>query len=135
MRGSSVTSSTTVAYPRRAFAFFDAIAAATSALYSGLIGFIGGVAFEDDRIRDLLLGLGIAVTITVSVEARIAGVATASCPAQRWVPMRTPVSPLAFDAEERPDAPVLTYWRSQADSQAATAELTNGLVGSPARSL
>ncbi|WP_232662169.1 DedA family protein [Pseudonocardia sp. TRM90224] len=57
-----------VAYPRRSFAFFDAIAATSWAVYSGLIGFIGGAAFENDPIKGLLLGVGIAVTITVIVE-------------------------------------------------------------------
>ncbi|MCP2321623.1 membrane protein DedA with SNARE-associated domain [Hamadaea flava] len=57
------------AYPRRRFALFDAIAAVSWALYSGLIGYLGGRAFEDDPLRGLLLGLGIAVSITVAVEA------------------------------------------------------------------
>lgn len=57
------------AYPRRKFAMFDAIAASSWALYSGLIGYLGGRAFEDDPLHGLLLGLGIAVSITVAVEA------------------------------------------------------------------
>ncbi|GAA2802655.1 DedA family protein [Nonomuraea dietziae] len=57
-----------VRYPRRSFAFFDAIAAGSWAVYSALIGFFGGMAFENDPIRGLLLGLGIAVSITVLVE-------------------------------------------------------------------
>lgn len=58
-----------VRYPRRPFAFFDAIAAASWALYSALIGFFGGMAFEQDPIKGLLLGLGVAVSITFLVEA------------------------------------------------------------------
>ncbi|WP_326636876.1 DedA family protein [Streptosporangium sp. NBC_01755] len=58
-----------VAYPRRSFALFDAVAALSWALYSGLIGYVGGVAFENDPFKGLLLGLGIAVTITAVVEA------------------------------------------------------------------
>ncbi|MBG0812849.1 DedA family protein [Planomonospora sp. ID82291] len=58
-----------VAYPRRSFALFDAVAAVSWAVYSGLIGYVGGAAFEHDPLRGLLLGLGIAVTITVVVEA------------------------------------------------------------------
>ncbi|MDP9860986.1 MULTISPECIES: DedA family protein [Streptosporangium] len=58
-----------VAYPRRSFALFDAVAAVSWAVYSGLIGYVGGAAFENDPVKGLLLGLGIAVTITVVVEA------------------------------------------------------------------
>ncbi|GAA3039051.1 DedA family protein [Streptosporangium longisporum] len=57
-----------VAYPRRSFALFDAVAAVSWAVYSGLIGYVGGAAFENDPIKGLLLGLGIAVTVTVVVE-------------------------------------------------------------------
>lgn len=57
-----------VAYPRRSFALFDAVAAASWAVYSGLIGYVGGAAFEHDPIKGLLLGLGIALSITVAVE-------------------------------------------------------------------
>ncbi|MEU7003144.1 DedA family protein [Nonomuraea sp. NPDC046570] len=57
-----------VGYPRRSFAFFDAIAAGSWAVYSALIGFFGGMAFENDPIKGLLLGLGIALSITAVVE-------------------------------------------------------------------
>ncbi|MGJ6967488.1 DedA family protein [Streptosporangium sp. G11] len=57
-----------VAYPRRSFALFDAVAAVSWAVYSGLIGYVGGAAFENDPIKGLLLGLGIALTITAVVE-------------------------------------------------------------------
>ncbi|HEX4816332.1 MAG TPA: DedA family protein [Nonomuraea sp.] len=57
-----------VRHPLRSFTFFDTIAAISWALYSALIGFYGGMAFENDPIKGLLLGLGIAVTITVIVE-------------------------------------------------------------------
>lgn len=57
-----------VRHPLRSFTFFDAIAAGSWGLYSGLIGFFGGMAFENDPIKGLLLGLGIAVSITVVVE-------------------------------------------------------------------
>ncbi|WP_308282641.1 DedA family protein [Pseudonocardia nigra] len=58
----------TVGYPLRKFSFFAAIAATSWAIYSGLIGYFGGMAFENDPIRGLLLGLGIAVGVTVVVE-------------------------------------------------------------------
>ncbi|MFI6500787.1 DedA family protein [Nonomuraea typhae] len=57
-----------VRYPLRSFTFFDAIAAASWAIYSAVIGYFGGMAFENDPIMGLLLGLGIAVTITGVVE-------------------------------------------------------------------
>ncbi|GAB2963844.1 DedA family protein [Nonomuraea fastidiosa] len=57
-----------VRHPLRSFSFFDAIAAGSWGLYSGLIGYFGGMAFEKDPIKGLLLGLGIAVSITVVVE-------------------------------------------------------------------
>ncbi|MEV4326600.1 DedA family protein [Microbispora rosea] len=57
-----------VRYPLRSFTFFDAIAAGSWAVYSGLIGFFGGMAFENDPIKGLLLGLGIVLSITVVVE-------------------------------------------------------------------
>jgi membrane-associated protein len=57
-----------VAYPRRRFAVFDAIAALTWAGYSTSVGYLGGRAFEDDRLKSLLLGLGIAGAITVLAE-------------------------------------------------------------------
>jgi membrane-associated protein len=58
-----------VRHPLRSFTFYDAIAASSWAVYSCLIGFFGGMAFEDDPIKGLLLGLGIAVSITGLVEA------------------------------------------------------------------
>ncbi|WP_433253564.1 DedA family protein [Streptosporangium sp. CA-135522] len=58
-----------VAYPRRPFALFDAVAASSWAIYSSLIGYVGGAAFENDPVKGLLLGLGIALSITVAVEA------------------------------------------------------------------
>ncbi|MFI6601957.1 DedA family protein [Nonomuraea sp. NPDC050536] len=57
-----------VRHPLRSFSFFDAIAASSWAVYSGLIGFFGGMAFENDPIKGLLLGLGIALSITGAVE-------------------------------------------------------------------
>ncbi|MDP9845963.1 DedA family protein [Streptosporangium lutulentum] len=57
-----------VAYPRRSFALFDAVAAVSWAVYSGAIGYVGGAAFENDPFKGLLLGLGIALTVTAIVE-------------------------------------------------------------------
>jgi len=57
-----------VRHPLRSFTFFDAIAAGSWAVYSGLIGFFGGMAFENDPIKGLLLGLGIVLSITAVAE-------------------------------------------------------------------
>ncbi|MGY0007114.1 DedA family protein [Micromonospora sp. I033] len=56
-------------FPRRRFLAFDALAAASWGLYSALVGYLGGLAFERDPVRGLLLGLGLALTLTVVVEA------------------------------------------------------------------
>lgn len=58
-----------VRHPLRSFTFFDAIAASSWGVYSGLIGFFGGMAFENDPIKGLLLGLAIALSVTGVVEA------------------------------------------------------------------
>ena len=55
-------------YPLRKFSVFDAIAALSWGVYSGLIGYLGGAAFEHDPIKGLLLGLAIAFAITAIVE-------------------------------------------------------------------
>ncbi len=57
-----------VGYPRRRFAFFDAIAAISWGCYAAMIGYVGGAAFENDPIRGLLLGFAIAIGVTVVVE-------------------------------------------------------------------
>ncbi|MFF4891506.1 DedA family protein [Micromonospora chersina] len=56
-------------FPRRRFLAFDALAAASWGSYSALVGYLGGLAFERDPVRGLLLGLGLALTLTVIVEA------------------------------------------------------------------
>ncbi|NED98384.1 DedA family protein [Phytoactinopolyspora alkaliphila] len=58
----------TVHYPLRKFSLFDLFAGLSWGAYSGLIGYFGGKAFEEDPLRGLLLGLGIALGITVLVE-------------------------------------------------------------------
>jgi membrane-associated protein len=57
-----------VRYPLRSFSFFDGIAAGSWAAYSALIGYVGGAAFEDDPIKGLALGLGLALAVTGAVE-------------------------------------------------------------------
>ncbi|MGW4791225.1 DedA family protein [Nonomuraea sp. NPDC004297] len=57
-----------VRHPLRSFTFFDSIAAGSWAIYSTMIGYFGGMAFENDPFKGLLLGLGIALSITAVVE-------------------------------------------------------------------
>jgi membrane protein DedA with SNARE-associated domain len=57
-----------VAYRWRRFAAFGAVAAMTWATYSALVGYLGGVAFERDPLKGLLLGLGLAAAVTAAVE-------------------------------------------------------------------
>lgn len=58
----------TVRYRASRFTPFAALAAVTWAVYGGVIGYVGGVAFEADPLRGLLFGLGLAATVTVVVE-------------------------------------------------------------------
>lgn len=57
-----------VGYPLRKFVAYDALAATSWAVYSALIGYFGGMAFENDPLRGLLLGLGLALSITAIAE-------------------------------------------------------------------
>jgi membrane-associated protein len=62
-----------VGFPRARFAAFDAVAV-TWAIYSALIGYLGGETFEGDPLRGLLFGLTLAASVTVMVEiVRYAG--------------------------------------------------------------
>ena len=58
----------TVGYPLRSFTLFDAVAAFSWALYSAAIGYIGGHAFEEDPIKGLALGLGLALLLAGMIE-------------------------------------------------------------------
>ena len=52
----------------RTFSAYDAIAAASWAIYSGLVGYVGGAAFEDDPLKGVILGLGLAITVAGAIE-------------------------------------------------------------------
>jgi membrane protein DedA with SNARE-associated domain len=82
-----------VGYPLRRFAGFAALAAASWGLYGTLVGLIGGAAFEDQPLKGVALGLGLALSVTAVVEVlrfvlRRRARATASAPP---VPERVPV--------------------------------------------
>jgi membrane-associated protein len=58
----------TTGYPLRTFTFFDAVAAGTWGVYSSLVGYVGGLAFEREPLKGVALGLGLAIGITAVVE-------------------------------------------------------------------
>ncbi|WP_410810464.1 DedA family protein [Micromonospora sp. 067-2] len=55
-------------YPRRPFLLYDGIATITWALYCGLLGYFGGLAFERDPVRGVLAGVGLSVIVTLGIE-------------------------------------------------------------------
>ncbi|MDG4760985.1 DedA family protein [Micromonospora sp. WMMD710] len=57
-----------VRYPRRAFLLYDSIAAVTWALYCGLLGYFGGLAFERDPVKGVLVGVGLSLVVTFGLE-------------------------------------------------------------------
>jgi membrane-associated protein len=57
-----------VGYPLRRFSSFDAVGAVTWGIYCTMIGYLGGKAFEDDPLAGLLVGFGVALTITTVTE-------------------------------------------------------------------
>lgn len=56
-------------YPLRIFAAFDALAAASWATYSGLIGFWAGGFFKGNHVLAVAVGIGVSVGISVIVES------------------------------------------------------------------
>ncbi len=57
-----------VRYPLRKFSFFAGIAAVSWGLYCALVGYIGGKAFEDNPLKGVVLGIGLALAVTLIVE-------------------------------------------------------------------
>jgi membrane protein DedA with SNARE-associated domain len=57
-----------VRHPLRSFSAFDALAAVSWATYSGLVGYVGGAAFEHDPLKGVALGLGLALAIAAAGE-------------------------------------------------------------------
>jgi len=57
-----------VRYPLRSFSFFAGLAALIWGLYCSLVGYLGGKAFEDNPIKGVILGIGLALTVTLIVE-------------------------------------------------------------------
>jgi membrane-associated protein len=57
-----------VRHPLASFSFFVGIAAASWATYATLVGYIGGAAFEDEPVKGVLLGLGLALSVAGAIE-------------------------------------------------------------------
>ncbi|MEV0291314.1 MULTISPECIES: DedA family protein [unclassified Kribbella] len=57
-----------VRYPLRKFSLFAGIAAASWGVYCALVGYIGGKAFEDNPLKGVILGIGLALAVTLIVE-------------------------------------------------------------------
>ncbi|PRY23902.1 DedA family protein [Pseudosporangium ferrugineum] len=67
-RTAVVAASGATGYPLARFSLFAGVAAVLWATCSGLIGFVGGAAFEANPALGLALGLGLAVSITALGE-------------------------------------------------------------------
>ncbi|RZU72623.1 membrane protein DedA with SNARE-associated domain [Micromonospora kangleipakensis] len=57
-----------VRYPLRSFVLYDALACGSWAVYCGLLGYFGGLAFARDPVRGLLVGIGLSIAVTGLVE-------------------------------------------------------------------
>ncbi|NES14438.1 MULTISPECIES: DedA family protein [Micromonospora] len=53
-----------VRYPVRCFLMYDALACGTWAIYCGLLGWFGGLAFTDHPVQGLLAGIGLSLLVT-----------------------------------------------------------------------
>ena len=56
-----------VRYPLRSFSFFAGLAAISWGVYCSLVGYIGGKAVEDNPLKGVILGIGLALTVTLIV--------------------------------------------------------------------
>ena len=57
-----------VHHPLSSFSLFVGIAAASWATYAALVGYLGGAAFEDEPLKGVLLGLGLALGVAAAIE-------------------------------------------------------------------
>ena len=57
-----------VRYPLRTFSPYAGLAAVSWGLYCTLVGYIGGKAFEDNPLKGVILGIGLALAVTLVVE-------------------------------------------------------------------
>jgi membrane-associated protein len=68
-RTASTFAAGTLEMPYRRFASADAAAALLWALYSSMLGYIGGASFRDSVWKPLAMSLGIAAAVALAVEA------------------------------------------------------------------
>ncbi|MDN5688024.1 MAG: VTT domain-containing protein [Brachybacterium sp.] len=68
-RTATTVASGVIGYPRRRFVLFAAIAAAAWALYYVGIGMLGGLAFRDQPLIGVALGIGMALAVGGTIEA------------------------------------------------------------------
>ncbi|MFI0487430.1 DedA family protein [Actinomadura sp. 9N215] len=57
-----------VGFRLRSFSLFAGVAAVSWGLYGGLLGYVGGHAFEDDPLKGVAVGIGLALSMTAVVE-------------------------------------------------------------------
>ncbi|MEU8801923.1 VTT domain-containing protein [Spirillospora sp. NPDC048819] len=57
-----------VGFRLRSFSLFAAVAAVSWGLYGALLGYVGGVAFEHDPVKGVVVGIGLALSVTAVVE-------------------------------------------------------------------
>jgi membrane-associated protein len=57
-----------VGYRLRSFTGYTALAAVAWGIYCALVGYLGGKAFEDNPLKGVALGIGLALAVTVVVE-------------------------------------------------------------------
>ncbi len=67
-RTAVTTTAGAVRFPLRTFSAFDAAAALSWGVYSAMVGYVGGAAFEDDPLKGVVLGLGLALTVAGLIE-------------------------------------------------------------------
>ncbi|WP_461021982.1 DedA family protein [Thalassiella azotivora] len=70
-RGVVTVTAGATGYPLRRFTPFALLAALSWGTYCGLVGYLGGLAFADDPVRGVLLGVGLALVGTVVVEVAL----------------------------------------------------------------
>ncbi len=68
-RTATTVAAGTLKMPYRRFLIADAVAAVLWALYISMLGYLGGATFEDNLWLPLLIALGVAGLVTLSVEA------------------------------------------------------------------
>ncbi|GAA1487650.1 DedA family protein [Brachybacterium sacelli] len=68
-RTATTVASGVIGYPRRRFVLFAALAAALWSLYYVGIGMLGGLAFRDQPLLGVALGIGMALAVGGTIEA------------------------------------------------------------------